>query len=865
MELTPGAKLGPYEILSRIGEGGMGQVWKARDTRLDRIVAVKTSHAKFSERFEREAHTVAALNHPHICTLYDVGADYLVMEYVEGSEIKGPLPLDQALKLAIQLASALEAAHRKTITHRDLKPSNILVTRAGVKVLDFGLAKFEQTKEVKANDETLTRALTQEGAIVGTLQYMAPEQLQGKPTDTRADLFAFGCVLYEMLTGKRAFDGTSNASVIAAILERPAPSVKEVAPAALDRVLGLCLEKDPDERWQSAHDLKSELMWIASGEAEISRRPESHSSSKKWLWAAASLLMAAIAALAGWKLSPTPSTPVIRTVIALGTDEHLANLNGTVIAISPHGANLVYVASRGGGPAQLFRRPLDALKDEPMAGTEGAASPFFSPDGQWIGFTAAGKLEKVGIGGGAAITLCDVDSGTGSAFPGATWSPHNTIVFQGSSSFREVPATGGATSRLLTTAKSLYWRWPEFTPDGSAIVFANGTNPLSFVSKSSIATAAFGGAGTAKELISGGTAPRLTATGDLVYAQSGILMAVPFNSRRLELAGSPSPVLEGIQESRSGAAQYSLSASGTLVYVPGGLQSSMSRLVWVDRQGNEQPLAAPARGYYFPRLSPDGRRIAVGIIEASSDIWLYDIERDALSRATSGSTDLNPIWSPDGNRLAFFSDRAGAQNIFWQPADGSRAAERLTTSQFINVTGAWSPDGQRIAFMENNAETGNDIWTVGLEDRKAQPFLKTPANETAPRFSPDGQWIAYASDEAGRWDIYVRPYPGPGARYPISTEGGMEPVWNPAGRELFYRTGNRMMAVDVSFASGFSAGKPRVLLEGPWLPTPLTTANYDVSRDGKRFLMLKSAAQDNGARQIVVVQNWFEVLKKRNR
>ncbi len=423
MELTLGAKLGPYEILSRIGEGGMGQVWKARDTRLDRIVAVKTSHAKFSERFEREAHTVAALNHPNICTLYDVGPDYLVMEYVEGSEIKGPLPLDQALRLAIQLASALEAAHRKTITHRDLKPSNILVTKAGVKVLDFGLAKFEQAKEATANDETLTRALTQEGSIVGTLQYMAPEQLQGKPTDNRADLFAFGCVLYEMLTGKRAFDGTSSASVIAAILERPTPSVKEVAPAALDRVLGLCLEKDPDERWQTAHDLKAELVWIAGGGTEVPRPVENHSAWKKWKWGAATLLIATIAALAVWKLTPAPPAPVTRTVIALGADEQLANLNGNVIAISPDGSKVVYVASRGGGPAQLFLRPLDALKAEPMAGTEGAASPFFSPDGRWIAFVAGAKMEKIAIGGGAVVALCDVGGGSSSATPGAAWSP----------------------------------------------------------------------------------------------------------------------------------------------------------------------------------------------------------------------------------------------------------------------------------------------------------------------------------------------------------------------------------------------------------------------------------------------------------
>ena len=389
-------------------------------------------------------------------------------------------------------------------------------------------------------------------------------------------------------------------------------------------------------------------------------------------------------------------------------------------------------------------------------------------------------------------------------------------------------------------------------------------NPISFAGKSSITVAMLGGAGTVKELVSG-TAPHLTATGHLVYAQNGTLMAVPFNSKLLELAGAPSQVLDGILESRSGAAQYSLSANGTLVYIPGGMQSSTSRLVWVDRQGTEQPLGAAVRGYYFPRLSPpDGRRIAVAIGEATSDVYLYDIARDALSRFTSGSTDANPIWSPDGKRLAFQSERAGSRNLFSQSADGSGTAERLTTD-VLSVSGSWSPDGQRIAFQELDPETGNDIWTVGLADRMAQPFLKTPANEAAPQFSPDGQWIAYVSDETGRWEVYVRPYPGPGAKYPVSTEGGTEPVWNPAGHELFYRTGNRMMSVDVSFTPGFSAAKPKKLFEGPWLPTPLTVANYDVSRDGKRFLMLKAAEPDNTARHIVVVQNWFEVLKKRNK
>jgi dipeptidyl aminopeptidase/acylaminoacyl peptidase len=361
-----------------------------------------------------------------------------------------------------------------------------------------------------------------------------------------------------------------------------------------------------------------------------------------------------------------------------------------------------------------------------------------------------------------------------------------------------------------------------------------------------------------------GSAPRLASTGDLIYAQNGTLMAVPFNSKRLELAGSPVPVLEGVRQSPFGVTQYDLSAGGTLVYLPGGMQVSLSRLAWVDRAGKEQLLGAPANVYNFPRLSPDGLHVAVGMMVTANDIWLYDTARDVLSRATSAGThNINPAWSPDGRRFAFSSDRAGPLNLFWQHVDGSGAAERLTTSPSPTIASSWSPNGQTIAFMQTSGETGQDIWTVGLHDRKARPFLETRFNETAPVFSPDGQRIAYASDESGRWEVYVQPFPGPGGRSQVSTHGGTEPLWNPAGRELFYRAGNRMMAVPVTLQPAFSADRPTALFEGPWLPTSRTLRNYDVSLDGQRFLMLKAVDEDQGLQQIVVVQNWFEELKRR--
>ena len=863
MPLSTGDKLGPYEVLAPIGGGGMGEVWKARDTRLDRMVAIKTSKVEFNERFEREARAVAALNHPHICQLYDVGPNYLVMEFVEGSPLKGPMPLDRALALAIQLADAMDAAHRKGITHRDLKPANVLVTKSGIKVLDFGLAKMERAQRVGIADETVRHSPTREGTILGTLQYMAPEQLQAKENvDGRADIFSFGCVVYEMLTGTRAFDGSNGASVIAAILERPAPSVAEVAPAALDRMLKRCLEKDPDDRWQSARDLKWELSRIAEPGADA---PAQAKARPTWLWglvAAGLALGAGAGAGTGWVLKPAPARPVARTVIALAPDEHLANLDTPAIAISPDGSHLVYVAKRGEAPAQLFLRPLDALKAEPIAGTEGAASPFFSPDGHWLAFFASDdKLKKVAVAGGAALTICD---GGPIARVGGAWGPNNTILFQPTvGEFFEISASGGTPHRLAADAKHQVWRWPELIRRGTVVLFAAGSAGFGFAGTASIAAAALDGVDPEKDLVAG-SAPRLTAKGDLIYVQNGTLMAVPFNSSRLELAGTPAPVLEGVRESTLGAAQYGLSVTGTLVYVPGGFEHNLSRMIWVDRAGKETPIAAPAHSYSFPRISKDGRRIAVTIADNDTQVWLYDLSRDALSRATfGGTTSANPAWSADSKRFAFYSDRAGPSNLFAQAADGSGSAERLTGGPFVNVASSWSPDGQTIAYMEPNPETGFDIWTVGVADRKPRPFLKTQYNETSPEFSPDGHWLAYASDESGRFEIYVQPFPGPGGKWQISTGGGTEPAWNPAGRELFYRVGNRIMATAITLQPEFSAGKPAMLFEGPWLPTPVSMPNYDVSPDGKRFLMLKAADEDQGVRQIVVVQNWFEELKRR--
>ena len=854
MAIVPGRRLGPYEILTAIGAGGMGEVYKARDTRLERIVAIKVlpahlaGRAELRERFDREAKTIASLNHPHICTLYDTGhqddIDFLVMEYLEGETLaqrlhKGAQPIQQVLRYAIEISDALDKAHRKSVTHRDLKPGNIMLTKSGTKLLDFGLAKLTQEAappNAQLSDlPTAKDPLTAQGTILGTLQYMAPEQVEGKEVDARTDIFAFGAVVYEMTTGKRAFEGKTQASLIAKILEvdpPPISSLQPMTPPTLDRTLKKCLAKEPENRWQTAKDLCDELRWIEEG---------------------------------GSQVASAPSVPgrVCRLSVTLPPGQELAGLiNGPAVAISPSGAHLAYVA-RQGGIQQLYLRAMDSLETRPIPGTFGAFNPFFSPDDQWLAFFAGGKLKKVHVTGGAALNLGDV------TFPyGASWGGHGKIAFapNAGGGLFQVADAGGAPQPLTRVGKGeSNHGWPEFLPGGNAVLFGAGTTANNWTN-AQIAVQSLG-TGERRNLFQGATQPRFSPTGHLVYAQGGNLMAVPLDLERLIGMGAAVPVVEGVlQNTFSGAAQYSISAIGSLVYVSGSIQlAAQSRLLWVSRNGVEQPLSAPVRSYMIPRLSPDGLRIAVGIFEQESQTWIYDLSRETLTRFTfAGSANINPVWIPDGKRIAFQSNKEGPFNLFWQLADGSGGLERLTTSKYLHGAHSWSPDGQLLAFVEVNPATGVDIWVLRLGDRKPQPFLRTRFNEAAPRFSPDGNWLAYMSDESGRYEIYVQPYPGPGGKWQISTEGGSEPVWNRNGGELFYRSGDKMLAVDIATQPGFAAGTPRMLFEGRYQTAPFPIANYDVSPDGERFLMLKTAEQAEAApTQINVVLNWFEELKQK--
>jgi serine/threonine-protein kinase len=877
--LATGTKLGVYEITGALGAGGMGEVYRARDAKLGRDVALKVLPEAFARdaermaRFHREAKVLASLNHPNIASIYgleDSGSTHaLVMELVEGPTLadrikQGPIPIDEVVKIAKQICEGIEYAHERGIVHRDLKPANVKVTNDdAVKVLDFGLAKAIEGDAASvdiSSSPTITRMATLAGVLLGTAAYMSPEQAKGKAVDRRADIWAFGCVLYEMLTGKMAFHGESVTDTLAAVIKEEPDwlQLPAATPIRVRVLLQRCLQKDPQQRLQAIGDARISLDEVLAGAPESSSVGAAPvSASFRWRpligGVGALLLAAGVASVATWNLKPTPSQPVTRTVIDLPPGQQLADLNdGT--ALSPDGAYLAYVASEG-GTQQIYLRPMDSLEAKPIPGTEGAIGPFFSPDSQWIGFFAGGKLKKIPVSGGAPQTI-----GNGAIPGGASWSSQGMIAFSplSNGALQQVPDAGGAAQPLTRVEKGeSTHRGPEFLPGGKAVLFAASASTSNWADAQVVAQAV--GTGERRILIQGGTNPRYAVSGHLLYEQGGNLMAVPFDPLRLEVTGAAVRVVDGVL-------QYSVSAAGSLVYVAGGVQALERRLVWVNRTGAEQSLSVPAHDYLYPRLSPDGRRLAVGIAEHDIQVWLCDLSQQTLTRLTfGGDSNLDSVWTPDGKRIAFESNKEGPANVFWQLADGSGGLERLTTSDYVQGPSSWSPDGQLLAFVEVNPTTGRDIWVLRMSDRKAQPFLQTPFNESSPRFSPDGHLLAYVSDESGQFEIYVQPYPGPGGKWQISTDGGAEPVWNPNGRELFYRSGDKMMAVGIATQPSFVAGKPRMLFQGPYVRNtpPNTIPFYDVSPDGQRFLMLKPSDQAAAPTQIDVVLNWFEELKRR--
>ncbi len=898
MALSPGTRLGPYEILSPLGAGGMGEVYRARDPRLGREVAVKVLPSAFSgdperlARFEREAQLLASLNHPNIAAIHGLeesnGVRYLVLELVPGETLAellaaGPLTTEAALGISRQIAEALEAAHEKGIAHRDLKPANVKVTPEGkVKVLDFGLAKAfagDSSATDLSQSPTVTRGATREGVVLGTAAYMSPEQARGKPLDKRTDIWSFGCVVYEALTGRQAFSGETVSDTIAAILGRDPDwqALPETTPANIQLLLRRCLQKDVTRRLRDIGDARIEIEERLNSSGALLPSTAGISAPKRGRrQRAVSWSLAVLAALsigvALWSLMRAPRTPtrsIARVVVPLPPTDRLALGALPVIALSSDGTRLVYVANHGGS-THLYVRSIDRFEAALVPGTDGAESPFFSPDGQSVGFFAEGKLKKVSLSGGAPLTLCSAPVNRG-----GSWGLDDSIIFAPSITWGlfRVSSAGG-TPKPLTVPdrkKGEYGhRWPEILPGGKAVLFTVWTGTSFDDARIAVVSLE---TGERRVLIEGGTYARYVPSGHLVYARAGGLLAVPFDLNRLEVTGPSVSIFEGVSMNPTfGGAEFSSSADGSLAYVPGGLRVGEETLVWVDRKGVAQTLPAPPRGYMSPRLSPDGQRLAVAIVGTNIGLWIYDLARGTLTRLIASGPIPFPIWTPDGKHLTFTSALGGALNLYWMPADGSGAAEPLTRSEDAQWPGSWSPNGQVLAFTEADPTTGYDIWVLGLDGdpstplgagRKARPFLQTASNEYLPMFSPDGRWLVYGSDESGRQEIYVRPFPGPGGKLQISTEGGTELMWARNGRELFYRNGDKMMAVAVETKPTFAAAKPKLLFEGHYEPGVFAyEPNYDVAPDGQRFLMIKGSEQESAATQINVVENWSEELRR---
>jgi eukaryotic-like serine/threonine-protein kinase len=843
MPLSPGDKLGAYEIISELGAGGTGEVWKARDTRLDRMVALKVSRQEFSERFEREARAVAALNHPHICQIYDVGPNYLVMEYVDGAPLAGPMPLDRAAEYSEQILDALDAAHQKGITHRDLKPANILVSRAGIKLLDFGLAKHGGP--LKETDATLTQALTGEGAIIGTLQYMAPEQLQGKEADARSDLFSFGCVLYEMLSGRRAFEGPNAATVIAAILDKePAPLA---APPAIDRVVRACLNKDPAQRFQSALELKRALKWAFEQPAGGSSRAGS-----VWWIAIATALV--IGVLAGWGVSrwrgPAPPQHAFRfdlTAPANGRFTIGAGSGG--LALAPDGQNAAFVATLG-GRSFLWVRALDGTVVRPLLGTEGAFSPFWSPDSKSIAFFAEGKLRRVDLNGPAPTTICDT-FGPGR---GGTWTDDGRILFATlASAIFEVPASGGMPGTLTkfdaANADAAHY-WPEALPGGNFLYLAQSARP----DASGVYAASLADPNHRVRLVTADT-NAIYASGYLLWMRGTTLVAQPFDAKKLKLSGEPAPVADPVGKSAiTGRMNVSASSNGLLLYSASG----SNQLTWLDAAGKPQGTLGEPNDYLIFRISPDGRRVATAIGNpARADLWLLDVERNVATRFTfTGAAHADPVWSPDGGALLYRWRNA----IYRKDANGAGGEQRVTEAAGLQSPTDWSRDGRLILFDEIRPGTRSDIWTLpvnssGSPGGSPRAYLQTQFNEADGVFFPQAEprWVAYTSNESGQNEVYVQAFPEPQGKFQVSAGGGRFPRWGPEGRELFYVSLNdRLMAVDLKIGkNAVEAGTPRELFP---LPTPtINFIPYDVTADGERFLVQAPPQQ---AAALSVIVDW---------
>jgi serine/threonine protein kinase len=858
----------------------MGEVYRARDTRLDRTVAIKilpqhlSNNPTLRQRFEREAKAISSLNHPHICMLHDVGTQdgvqFLVMECIEGETLakrfeKGPLPLEQALKYGMQIADALDRAHRSNVVHRDLKPGNIMVTGSGTKLLDFGLAKAAPPL---AAGETLTAAamrttpVTQHGTVVGTFQYMSPEQVEGKDVDARSDIFSFGSVLYEMVTGRPAFSGKSQLSVASAILEKepePISKLQPLTPPALDRAIRVCLAKNPEERWQSARDLLLELKWIAGGGSQAGLRSEGIPRSRSYnrlSWTLVAVLSLGVLVLLIISRQRVPaSAALVRFLIHPPENSYINGLGRA--AVSPDGRQLTFVAPGSNGRDALWVRSFDSLAARSLAGTEGALFPFWSPDSRWIGFFAnRSTLQKIDVTGGPPISIASALAGNG-----GTWSRDGVIVF-GTGATRllyRVPASGGEVVPLTKREKAVTGGWlaPYFLPDGNHYLYeARQAGAGHGVYLSSLDSE------TSKLLVRGGTSPAYQR-GYLLYLLGTTLIAQPFDEKRLEIVGDASALAEQVQF-------FSASQTGAVLSYWTGEAENLPQLMWFDRSGNRIGKPGDPVHQFNIRLSPDGTKVAAEIYDRQasgiyfeSDIWLYDVLRGVKARLTSGpGSARGPCWSPDGKHIIFSSDRKGHYDLYKKAVDGGGNEEPILESEIAKYCQDWSPDGEFLLFMTvSNDSASRHIWTVPLfGDRKPVPYLQTEFNEYGGRFSPDGKWIAYVSDESGRDEVYARPFRGPGGKLLVSAAGGSTPVWSHDGKEIFYLDNDRkLMAAKVNqngSVLGIDVARPLFQTQTEsFLPA------YDASADRRHFVIVTAVPQKSPS-PITVVVNWDAGLKK---
>jgi Tol biopolymer transport system component len=885
MPLTAGTRLGPYEILAPIGAGGMGEVYRARDTRLDRSVAIKVLPQHLSEdpevraRFEREARAVSQLNHPHICTLHDIGreggTDFLVLEHVEGETLaarleRGALPVPELLRIGAEIADALEKAHRAGIVHRDLKPGNIMLTKSGAKLLDFGLARatgLSSKVSDLSSSPTVSHPLTAEGTILGTFHYMAPEQLEGREADARTDVWALGCVLYEMASGRRPFEGRSQASLIAAILEKDPEPIADrlpLVPPALDRLVQACLAKDPDERLQTAHDVRLQLRWIAEGgsragvPAPVAARRRSREGLAWSLAALAAVAAVTLAVLA--LLRPAPARRVVRFEIEAPPGTR--NLQWP--RLSPDGRRLAFIAQDTSSSVRVWIRSLDGLTAVPLAGTDGATRPFWSPDGQWLAFLLGGKVRRVPVGGGPAVAIGDAPGGAD-----GTWSSRGLIAFDGNpgDSIRSIPASGGAVrplSGMDRKALDSQHGWPFFLPDGRRFLYVS--YPSAGLRNGRIRFARVGSFET-RDLGSVDGRVEYAPEGYLVFPRENTLMAQPFDARSGRTTGDAVAIAEDVALG-AGNGDFSVSHNGVLVYRT-QRSGEMTRLAWMSRDGRLLGDAAPPGAYTEVALSPDGRRVALVVEDpqrGTGDLWVRDLDRGVTSRLTfDEQEDINPVWSPDGERIAFASDRDGAFRTFVRLASGVGSEDTLGASP-DPATGPtdWSRDGRSVVLRRRRTES---LWDILLlpSDGGAPPtvFLQTPFGEQMGCLSPDGRWMAYMSDESGRSQIYVRPASGSGGKWQVSVDGGAFPQWSRGGRELFFVAADQtLMAAPVAPGDAFVSGTPARLFRLPPLEVRYGGYRYAVAPDGQRVLVTLPIAADRPAR-FTVVENWTAELEKR--